>query len=323
MCLAPTHPFVDVASGMINTPAVVSWSFPSSKLDGLLAEMSTNFGEQSPVYTRPVAETPAAISRNSTPTYYGDNHRPQGPSTPPVSDPYTTSDGSYFPNPLRNPAPSPTLPAEPNTLYPTYPTTASAGRSHYPPAHNPYIASAQPTYPSPDSGLYGSTPATRPPPTPPAYPVGGAVGYPGGPPPMPQGQPQPPPNPGTSAEAAKARRSAAFRRTAMEALTKRLLASLQQSEPEIQQKTAEALGQRTKLEENRKVGPHLPALCELANRARSKCTVHSGASMQSSLLQHVCHAWMSACVTAHIYSAVGPEEGLAPWYCRLPDTSPD
>lgn len=141
-------------------------------------------------------------------------------------------------------------------MYPTYPTPAGVGGSHYPGAtHNPYIAAGHPAHPPPDAGLYGATPVTRVQPEPPGYPIGAAAGYPSGPSHLQQPQPPPlPVKPGISAEAAKARRSAAFRRTAVESLTKRLLASLQQSESEIQKQTIEMLEKTAKVEANRKVG---------------------------------------------------------------------
>lgn len=258
MCLAPTHPFVDVSTGVINTPAVVSWSFPSSKLVTVLADMSTHFGEQSPVYARPPTQpaSPATSSPHGSPAVspYGTNYRPPAPANPPVSNHYPTNNGSHFPNPLRTSPSSSSLPAQPSTMYPTYPTQTSTGSAHYPTAHNPYISPMKPGHlghPPPDAGLYGATPVSQPPPGPPAYPVGAAVGYHGA-----HHQPSPPPPPpktGISAEAAKARRSAAFRRTAIESLTKRLLASLQQSEIQIQHKSVKVMEEKAHLEDNRKV----------------------------------------------------------------------
>lgn len=280
MCLAPTHPFVDVSSGMVNTPAVVSWAFPGSKLAGVLAEMSTHFGEQSPVYARSVTDpaSPATSSQHSTPVIspYGSHYRPPAPASPPGSNPYSTSNGSYFPNPLRNPAPSASRPAQPSTMYPTYPTPTVAGGAQYPGAvHNPYISAGHPAHSGPDAGLYS---ASRVQPVPPGYPIGAAAGYPSGPSHLQQPQPVPPPvKPGISAEAAKSRRSAAFRRTAVESLTKRLLASLQQSEPEIQNQTIEMLEQTAKIEANRKVGcrsiPLYPSWREWHASLSQSCTL--------------------------------------------------
>eukprot|EP00892_Ulva_mutabilis_P007351 jgi/Ulvmu1/4989/UM021_0006.1 len=306
MCLAPTHPFVDVSTGIINTPAIVSWAFPSSKLVGVLAEMSTHFGEQSPVYARPPSHpaSPSPSSPHATPAMspYGSNYRPPAPANPAINNPYPANNGSYFPNPLRTSSSSPSLPAQQSSMYPTYPAQSPMAASHYPAAHNPYISQPPPARAAPDAGLYG---AVRPP-GPPAYPVGAAAGYPSAQSPL--YPPPPPPKPGMSPEAAAARRSAAFRRTAIESLTKRLLASLQQSEPQVQHKAVEALEEKALLEENRKV---IASAC--AEKKAELCVLERNVTTLSST-NAALRSWLQAQEprAAALPAAVTPETAIVP-----------
>jgi UEV domain len=57
MVVASNHPFVEVNTGAVNTPSIVSWTFPRSNLTSCLTELSAEFGTQSPVYARPAGST--------------------------------------------------------------------------------------------------------------------------------------------------------------------------------------------------------------------------------------------------------------------------
>lgn len=261
MIVAPNHPFVEASSGAVNTPSIVTWTYPRSNLTSCLTELSAEFGTQSPVYARPAgsaqptpAQTPNVASFPVPNPYATTGQQPAQPTNAPArtafgNDPYspnptnpaavqnpygTDSSNPYMTNPLRPNANSnpPARPANPS-MFPGYPPAASgAGGGTYAPS-NPYI-SARPggtgATPGPAATFpYGSNTA--------ALVAGQAAAG---------GAPNPPPPDKTSS-------LSEFRRAAIQSLSERLSRSIEQSEHLIDEETEKLLQQTRQVEENRKV----------------------------------------------------------------------
>jgi UEV domain len=227
MVLSESHPFVSATSGEVNTPAIVGWTFPRSNLSSCLTEMSAQFGQLAPVYSR--ATSSAAGSTSATSSHPIANSQAT-PSNPYMANPYT-------PNPLRASASAGAASQRPadTSMYPAYPLARppTASPPTYPPT-NPYLdtpggVSSQPMFPYGGSGAAGvGGPDADARPRPPAPPVG---------PPVPT----------------KQQALDAFRETAIDALASRILASIEQSEHRIHDGTQALLAKHERVEANRKV----------------------------------------------------------------------
>jgi hypothetical protein len=138
MILASNHPFVEASTGAVNTPSIVSWTFPRSNLTSSLTELSSEFGTRSPVYAKPEGST-QPIRAHPLPNSFPYSTEAQTPAQP-----------DFMINPLRpgtNAYPPAT--AANQSRYPVYPPAVSpTGGTGFPPL-NPYIPTEAASVPRP------------------------------------------------------------------------------------------------------------------------------------------------------------------------------